>query len=31
LDPVDEPVTRIAGKANIDGLTYHDATDGKQY
>jgi uncharacterized protein (TIGR04141 family) len=30
LDPAGELVTRIAGKANLDGLTYHEATDGKQ-
>ncbi|MEV8440798.1 TIGR04141 family sporadically distributed protein [Actinosynnema sp. NPDC051121] len=31
LDPAGELVTRIAGKADMDGLTYHEATDGKQY
>jgi uncharacterized protein (TIGR04141 family) len=31
LEPAGELVTGIAGKANMDGLTYHEATDGKQY
>lgn len=31
LEPVGELVTGISGKANMDGLTYHEATRGKQY
>ena len=31
IDPAGELVTGVAGMADMDGLTYHEATGGKQY
>ncbi|XVS66019.1 TIGR04141 family sporadically distributed protein [Actinosynnema sp. CA-299493] len=31
IDPAGELVTGVAGKADMSGLTYHEATGGKQY